>query len=342
MQNISRRRFLGSSSAATLALAAAGTRAVHAQTPLSFRVSSGMAADQNAAHYLWFQRFSANLATALPGKFKLDYFPDNQLGKEADVVQGVKVGSIDMMITGSSIWATVAPEFGMLDLGYVFDSYAHVGRALDGGVGASLSKILFDRTACTVLGWGSHFTARSVYAKSSIKNLAEIKNVKLRVLPTPAFIETFKIMGAIPTPIPINELYTALQTGVVEGFEHDAGSVLTYKLNEVVKYSWLTEHLFSPMIAVIGKRGMDKIPADARTAFLKAASDATVSQRVACAEKGQAAYDELKRLGISFAPMARSERESVRAEMQSKLWSSFAKEYPPTKPLFDAINAARA
>ena len=68
MQNISRHRFLGSSTAATLALAGAGVSgtAVHAQTPLSFRVSSGMAADQNAAHYLWFQRFSANLGTALP------------------------------------------------------------------------------------------------------------------------------------------------------------------------------------------------------------------------------------------------------------------------------------
>ena len=68
----------------------------------------------------------------------LEYFPNSQLGKEADVVQQVKIGSIDMMITGSSIWATVAPEFGMLDLGYVFDSYAHVARSLDGGVGERL------------------------------------------------------------------------------------------------------------------------------------------------------------------------------------------------------------
>ena len=87
---------------------------------------------------------------------------------------------------------------------------------------------------------------------------------------------------------------------------------------------------------------MDKIPADLKPAFLKAAADATKSQRIACAEKGQAAYDELKKLGITFAPMAKSEREFVRGEMQSKLWSSFAKEYPVTKPMFEAIGAARA
>src|SRR3954464_7350150 len=82
MQNVTRRRFLASSSAVGLGLVAGASNIAGAQTPLSFRVSSGMAADQNAAHYLWFQRFSANLASALPGRFKLDYFPDNQLGKE--------------------------------------------------------------------------------------------------------------------------------------------------------------------------------------------------------------------------------------------------------------------
>ncbi len=340
MQHVSRRRFLTTASAA-VALGAGLLPAAKAQVPVNLRFSSSMTADQNAAHYIWYQRFASNLDAAVGGKIKLEYFPDSQLGKEADVVQQVKVGSIDMMVTGSSIWATVAPEFGMLDLGYVFDSYRHVAKALDGGVGESLSKILYDRTTCTVLTWASHFSARSVYAKKEIKNLAEVKGVKLRVLPTPAFIETFKIMGAIPTPIPINELYTALQTGVVDGFEHDSGSVLSYKLNEVVKYGWLTEHLFSPMVVVIGKRGMDKIPADLRPAFLKAVAEASVYQRGVAAEKGSAAFAELKRLGIGFNPMLPAEREQVRNDMQSKLWSGFAKEYPPTKPLFDAIAAAR-
>jgi len=340
MQDVSRRRFLTTASAA-VALGAGLVPAARAQGTVNLRFSSSMTADQNAAHYIWYQRFASNLSNAVGAKIKLDYFPDSQLGKEADVVQQVKVGSIDMMVTGSSIWATVAPEFGMLDLGYVFDSYKHVAKALDGGVGESLSKILYDRTSCTVLTWASHFSARSVYAKKEIKNLAEVKGVKLRVLPTPAFIETFKIMGAIPTPIPINELYTALQTGVVDGFEHDSGSVLSYKLNEVVKFGWLTEHLFSPMVVVIGKRGMDKIPADLRPAFMKAVAEASVYQRGVAAEKGAAAFAELKRLGIGFNPMLPAEREQVRNDMQAKLWSSFAKEYPPTKSLFDAIAAAR-
>jgi tripartite ATP-independent transporter DctP family solute receptor len=258
------------------------------------------------------------------------------------VVQQVKVGSIDMMITGSSIWATVAPEFGMLDLGYVFDSYAHVAKALDGGVGPSLAKILQERTGCVVLGWASHFGPRSVYSKMPITSLAEIKGLKLRVLPTTAFIDTFKLMNAIPTPIPFNELYTALQTGVVDGFEHDAATVLASKLYEVTKHCWLTEHLFSPMIIVIGKRGLSKLPDDLRPAVVEAAAEATRYERGQAAEKGKAAVEELKRLGIAFHPMAKPEREAVRREMETKLWSAFAVQYPTTKPLFAAIAAARA
>ena len=341
MKSQSRRRFLATASAGALALTGAFAPRARAQAPITMRISSSMSADANAAHYIWYERFAANVQSALGDKVKLAYFPDSQLGKEADIVQQVKVGSVDMMITGSSIWATVAPEFGMLDLGYVFDSYPHCFKALDGGVGDKLGKMLNDKTGCTVLDWASHFGPRSVYTKKQVKNLAELKGVKLRVLPAPAFIETFKIMGAIPTPIPINELYTALQTGVVDGFEHDQASVLQYKFAEQVKFCWMTEHLFSPMVAVIGKRGLDKVPADIRPAFMKAAKDATVYERGVAAEKGKAATEELKKMGVVFTPMAKAERDQVRNEMEAKVWAGFIKEYPDTKPLFDAINAGR-
>jgi len=90
----------------------------------------------------------------------------------------------------------------------VFDNYAHVAKALDGGVGASLNKILQDKTGCNVLAW-PRTSARAVSTPNAGALARRVKGVKLRVLPTPAFIETFKIMGAIPTPIPFGELYTA-------------------------------------------------------------------------------------------------------------------------------------
>jgi len=341
MHSTSRRRFLAASAVAAAGLSGIARRAT-AQSTITLRVSSSLPADQNAAHYVWYQRFVANLQSVPGVRIEAPYFPNSQLGKEADVVQQVKIGSIDVMITGSSIWATVAPEIGMLDLGYLFENYAHVDKALDGGVGERLARIVYDRTGCTILGWGSHFGPRSVYTKNPVTARAQVKGVKLRVLPTAPFIDTFKLIGAIPTPIPFNELYTALQTGVVDGFEHDAATVLSTKLYEVSKHCWLTEHLYNPMIAIIGKRGLSKIPANAQSALLKAAAEATAYQRGLAMQRGKLATEELKRLGMTYHLMAKAERDQIRSEMQTRLWTAYAAQYPATKPLFDAIAAAHA
>lgn len=338
MRTLPRRQFI-QAAAATLAAPALFARA---DAPVVLRLSSSMTADDNAAHYVWNQRMQANLKAAVGDAIRIDYFPNNQLGKESDVVQQVKVGAIDMMVTGSSIWATVLPELGMLDLGYMFDSYEQVAKVMDGKVGATFNDMLQKRTGCTILASGSHIGPRNVYTKRPVRSLAEVKGVKLRVLPTPAFVETFKLMGAIPTPIPFGELYMSAQTGVVDGFEHDAGTVLASKFYEVTKFCWQTEHLFSPMLVVIGRRSMEKIPASLRPGFLKAVQESTAQQRVIANQKAGAAVDDLKKVGVGFSPMAPADRKTVREQMQARLWADFAKQYPVTTPLFAAIAQSRA
>jgi tripartite ATP-independent transporter DctP family solute receptor len=309
---------------------------------VTLRVAAASPPDKFGGHYLWFAPFAEALTNLVGDRIKLDYFPNGQLGTEADVVQQVKVGSVDMMITGSSIWATVVPEIGMLDLGFLFDGYTHCSRAMDSGIGAKLGELLLQRTGVTVLGWGFQVGARSIYTKKQATSLADVHDVKLRVLPTQAFIQTFKLMGAIPTPIPVNELYTALQTGVVDGFEHDPGTVKSYKFYEVTKYGLLTQHLYSPMISVIGKRGLAKIPADLVPAFLKAAQQATVKDRADVPSVEAEAMGELKQHGVVFSPMPAEDRLRVKAAMAKQLYADFASRYPVTAPLFDLVTKAQA
>ncbi|MBN3723636.1 TRAP transporter substrate-binding protein [Burkholderia sp. Ac-20379] len=343
MQSNSRRRFLQTASAASLAAAGIGLPAiVRAQAPIALRVSSSMPANDNAAHYVWYQHLAANLKASVGDRIRIDFFPNNQLGKESDVVQQVKVGAVDMMVSGSSIWATVLPELGMLDLGYLFDGFDHVGRAMDRSVGASFDTLLQQRAGCSVVGWGYSFGGRNVFTKKPVHTLADIKGLKLRVLPTPAFMETFKLMGAVPTPIPVGELYMAAQTGVVDGFEHDCATVLASKFDEVVKSCWETQHVFSPIVAVMGRRALAKLPADLLPAFQAAARSATLQQRQAAIQTAARAADALKQRGMQFAPMSPADRATVRGEMQSQLYASFAKQYPATAPLFPAIAAARS
>jgi tripartite ATP-independent transporter DctP family solute receptor len=336
----SRRAFLQSTAGAAAVVAAPQLMAAPATVAL--RCSISQPADQNSAQYIWYERFAADLKQSVGDRIRVDIFANGQLGKESDVVQQVRLGSIDMMITGSSIWATALPELALLDMGFVFDSWEHVNKSVDAGVGEQFNKLLQTRTGCTFIGWGNHFNARSVYTKKVVEHDSDLKNVKLRVLPTPIFVETFKLMGAIPTPIPINELYTAVQTGVVDGFEHDAATVLSSKFNEVVTNCWLTDHLFSPSITAIGKCGLGKVPQDLMPAFLAAATEASQYQRQVSGSKGKEALDTLGKLGIRFHPMDPAERQQLRQTMQAKLWPSVTKQYPVTQPMLDIINQSRA
>jgi tripartite ATP-independent transporter DctP family solute receptor len=341
MREISRRSLLKSSIAVGLAAGLAAPSIARAGDQISLRISSGMPMDPTAAHYGWFQQFEINIKEAFGDRIKLLYFPNNQLGSEADVVQQVKVGAVDMMVTGSSIWATVAAEIGLLDLGFMFDSFDHVAAAIDGGAGATLAEVVKERTNATILGWGFNFGARNVYTKFPITSIADLHERKLRVLPTPVFIETFKALGAVPTPIPVNELYTSLQTGVVDGFEHDAGTVLAQKFYEVANHGFLTQHLFGPMLAAIGRNGLRKIPEDIQETFLKCASDAMLVQRKIALERSQQAMEELGKRGVVYSPLPAEERMVIQKDMNGKLYVPFTDKYPKAKPIMDIINATR-
>jgi TRAP-type C4-dicarboxylate transport system substrate-binding protein len=247
-----------------------------------------------------------------------------------------------MMISGGSIWATVLPEIGALDLGFLFDNLNHATKAIDGGVAAFYDKLFLERTGITVLGWGFQVGARSVYTKTPVSSVAQLKGVKLRVLPTKAFIDTFDIIGAVPTPIPINELYTAVQMGVVDGFEHDPGTVLAYKFYEVAKNCFLTQHYYSPMLAYIGKRGLAKIPPDLMPKFMEAAAIATKTDRMEVAKVESEAIAELKAKGVTFRDVPPAEAKAMRENVSKALYPAFAAQYPSTKQVFEKIAAARS
>ena len=335
--NPSRRNFLASGLALTGA-ALAGGRA-HAQgAPVALRLSSSLPNDPvNSAHTVWVNRFQSNLKNAVGDKIVVNYFPSDQLGKESDVVQQVRLGSVDMMISGTSIWATLMPEMGVLDLGFIFQNNDHCGRALDGKAGKLLGDMLVERTNVMALGWGYSLGARNVWTKNPVPNDAALKGVKLRVLPVPNFIETIKLMGAVPTPLPFGEIYTALQTGVVDGFEHDAPTALAGKFYEVAKHCALTQHIYNPQLPCISKRSFAKIPADLQKAFVDAADEATKYQRTRASETEAKAFDTLKGMGLTVNTMDRAQLQ----KQVEPLWGQFAGKYPPVKPVIDEISATR-
>lgn len=301
--------------------------------PVTLRLSSSLPADPNSAHWLWYDRFSKELKNKAGDAIAIQYFPDNQLGKEADVVGSVKLGVVDMMVSGSSIWSTLAPEVGVLDLGYLFPTMSAAGPILDGSAGEQLNKIFAEKIGVEVVSWGYSLGGRNVTSRELATNPAQIRGQKIRVLPVANFVATLKAMGASPTPMSLGEVYTALQTGVIDGLEHDAPTVLALKWYEVAKHISLTQHICNPQTIVIGKRAVNKIPAEHRAAFKEAAAEATAFQRSSADEIEQSAFKKLKDNGIG---VHECDRAAFKALVQP-LWDEFGKTYPATKPVLSAI-----
>ena len=336
--NVSKRRFL-QSGIAVGGLALTSGRTLAQGAPVTLRMSSTLPNDPvNSAHAVWYNRFAANLKTAVGDKLVVNYFPSDQLGKESDMVQQVRLGSVDMMISGTSIWATLMPEMGVLDMGYLFASNDHCGRALDGKAGAILGNMLQERTNVMPLGWGYSLGARNVWTKNPIPAAADLKGVKLRVLPVPNFIATLKYMGAVPTPLPFGEIYTALQTGVIDAFESPADFILSSKNYEVAGYITRTHHIFTEVSMMASARKMASLPVNVQKVIRESAFEAVQKEMWETNLKAQeSAWNDLaKRIKANPNP----DIASFRSKMAPVINGFIGKAGAKGKAFVEAVQAA--
>lgn len=302
---------------------------------VTLRMYSSLPADANSSHYVWYERFKANLEAKDKDAIAINYFPNGMLGKEADAVQQVRLGAIDMMVSGTSIWATITPEIGVLDLGYLFTDFDHVGRALDGKAGELLSALLTSKANVKPLGFGYNLGVRNVYTRQPITKPTDLQNMKIRVLPVPNFIATLKAMGASPIPMPGGEVYSGLQMGVIDGLEHDAPTVLASKFYEIAKYATLTQHIYNPIVVVINKAAFDRIPDALKADVVAAATEATEYERKLATATEAKAFEELKAHGVV---VAQTDRAYFRDKV-TPVWTDFTTKYPATAPILEAVKA---
>jgi len=302
---------------------------------VTLRMYSSLPADDNSAHYAWYSKFKSVLDARTKGDVVVNYFPNSQLGKEADAIQQVRLGAIDMMVSGTSIWATVAPEIGVLDLGYLFDDYAQVGRALDGEPGKTLGKLLEQKANVRTLGFGYSFGVRNIYTRNPVHAPEDLRNVKIRVLPVPNFLATLKSMGVAPIPMPGGEVYSGLQMGVIDGLEHDSATVLSSKFYEIAKYCTLTQHIYNPIVVVVNKGAFDRIPAALKADVLAAAEEATAWERAIAISAEAKAFEDLKARGVVVTAI---DKAYFRGAVKP-VWQDFTGKYPVASDVLRQIEA---
>jgi len=328
---ISRRAAIAGAAAILTAPAITG----RAKAATALKVSTSFPNDPKfSTARIWYDLFVPRLKVATDGQVTTLFFPDNQLGQEADVINQVRMGVVDMTLIGTSIWGNIVPEFGVYDLGYVFEDYDHMRRAAATPAGVALAQSLVQKAGTHFPALGRNLGARNFLTKFAFTDPAGLAGRKIRCLPTPVVTETVRLMGAAATPMAFGEVYTGLQAGVIDGLEHDAPTILSSKFYETAKNFTLTRHIYSPFGAFISDRTLQRLPAAQRDGLLQAVTQATDDHFVKAAQVETDAIADLKTKGVILAECDRA----VFRERVSPMWDHFAEKTPGAKPMLDAIH----
>jgi tripartite ATP-independent transporter DctP family solute receptor len=239
------------------------------------------------------------LNTWTGGRLTIKIFHSMQLGGEKEALEQAQLGALEMTRVSVGVVGPIVEEFNAFNLPYFFRSVDHMHKVVDGEIGTTLLNKL---EAGGLIGLGyMDAGSRSFYNKvKPIKTMDDLKGLKIRVMQNPIFIEMVNSMGGNGLPIAFNELYTSMQTGVVDGAENNPPSYESGKHYEVAGYYTLTEHLMVPEIFVFSKKVWDTLPALDQQLIRKASALAVGRERELWAAREQKSLDLLKSKGIQI------------------------------------------
>ena len=289
-----RRHTLAALAAATLLMGAA-----QAQTM--------KAADVHPAGYptvVAVENMGKKLAAATNGRIKFQMFPGSVLGGEKEMIEQTQVGAIQILRTSLGPVGPVVPEVNVFNMPFVFRDIPHMRAVIDGPIGQELlDKISASSARMVGLAWMDG-GSRSLYTKKPVRKPEDLKGQKIRMMGNPLFVDTMNAMGGNGIAMGYGEVFSAIQTGVIDGAENNPPSLFTanhYKAG--AKYYTQTNHLIIPEIVVMSKVAWDKLSKDDQALVKKLAREAQLEQR-ALWDKAVGDYTEkLKAAGVEFIQM---------------------------------------
>ena len=321
------KQFTRSIAAALIAATAlgAGLAAAEAQTKKVIRVNHAGADDILGTEHQMFAWIFAKYVNERAPTLDVRLFPNSGLGQSRQVIEAMQLGSgASMHVGGMAEFANFCQaRCGVVGLPFIFKGYDHVQRVLDGPVGGALTAEL-DKAGFKSLGYMYSWGYRNVVtAKKEIKTVADLKGLKIRTIPTPVFVGAINAMGASATPMNFGEVYTSMQSGVLDGFEHTASTTLSFKFHEIAKYVAITQHLIDPTVVAFSNSEWGKLDAKEQTVVMEGAKLAIDIARAMSAVREAESFAQLKKLGmtVTYPDMteARTKAADVQKEMAGKL-----------------------
>lgn len=253
---------------------AMATGMAHAQTNLRFANTLSAVDTHNiAAHHM-----SDLLKAKTGGKLTMTVHPAGELGNDGAILEGVRLGTIDIGLTGNPFFTQFAPRLNVMDLPFLFRDLSHAHKVTDSKIGTELLSDLEKNRLKGLAFWEIGFR-HTTNSKKPIITPDDLKGIKIRTTPNKAHIEAFKIWGANPTPMAFTELYLALKTGTVDAQENPINNIYANRMFEVQKFLSFTNHAYTASIAAMNLNRFNGLPPEHRKALLESALEAARYQR---------------------------------------------------------------
>jgi tripartite ATP-independent transporter DctP family solute receptor len=248
------------------------------------------------------KHFGSLLEQKTNGRYKVQVFHSAQLGQEKDTIEQTRFGVIDLNRINMGPFNNLIPETFVPALPFIFRSVDHMRKTMDGPIGEQILKAFEPHGLVALAFYDSG--ARSFYnSKRPINTPADMKGMKIRVIQSDLFLDLVNALGANATPMPPGEVYSALQTGVVDGAENNWPSYESFRHFEVAKFYSLSEHSMSPEVLVMSKKSFDKLsPADQK-AVRDSAKESVAKMRELWEAREKVAEQKIRSSGNQINPV---------------------------------------
>ena len=238
--------------------------------------------------------------SATAGRVQMKLFPNNQLGSDTDQISQLRSGGIEFLNVAGSVLSTLVPATALVNVGFAFTSYDQVYKGIDGDLGKYIAAQVDKAGILLVAPLGDNGFRQITSGDKQIKAPEDLRDFHIRVPVSPIFTSLFQALGASPTSINFNEVYTALQTKLVGGEENGLVTVDTAKLYEVQKYCSETSHIWDSFCVVANRRAMGQLPKDVQETVRAELAQSIRDQRTDEARLDAGLKSTLEGKGMTF------------------------------------------
>jgi tripartite ATP-independent transporter DctP family solute receptor len=234
------------------------------------------------------------------GRITATIYPDAQLGGEEAMTSGLKIGSIDALFASTGVLSSSVPELGIFDLPFLFRDLDQMLRAANGPIGAEYKAKIESAVGAELIGWGATGSRNMWNSKRVIRTPQDVKGLKMRTQSSRIQQETYIAFGALPTVVPFVEVYTALQTGVVDGADIGISDIIPLKFYQVMKYMTMTRHFFINNPFLISTRFLQKLSKEDQEIVREAGRKAVAAEVQTDKDIEKSGIGELRQKGIQI------------------------------------------